>query len=93
MEAGQSMGTQKACWGGGGAGGDDRKIRARQLGKVRLKHLSSCWQEGGSVQESALVKAAFQSDSSKEGKPGGLGAGRGRVVVWRGMLGRAGRKD
>lgn len=40
-----------------------------------------------------MVKAAFQSDSSNEGKPGGLGAGRASAVVWRGKRGRAGRKD
>lgn len=51
--------------------------------KFRLKHLSSCWQEGGLVQEGELVKAAFQSDISSEGKPGEWGRGGG---VWKPTL-------
>ena len=71
--------TQKACRGGGGDSGDERKTRASWLCKLSLKHLIFLRrQEGGLVQKSELMKAAFQSDSSYECKPGGQ-EGQGQV--------------
>lgn len=78
--------TQKACRGGRGNIGDERETRESWLCKLSLKHLIFlCQQEGGLVQKCELMKAAFQSDTSNEGK---LGGQRGR-----GKLGRPGRKN